>query len=61
VAGLLTTVNEAVDRVAMHAVRRELLVRRRSRLAFPRGREHPLALSQRGAKRPWLEPWLPPA
>ena len=25
VAGLLTTLNEAVDRVAMHAVRRELL------------------------------------
>ena len=35
VAGLLTTVNEAVDRVAMHAVRREVLEAQASALGLP--------------------------
>jgi uncharacterized protein (TIGR00290 family) len=35
VTGLLTTVNAAADRVAMHAVRRELLEAQAARLALP--------------------------
>lgn len=34
-AGLLTTINETADRVAMHGVRRELLRRQASSLALP--------------------------
>ena len=35
VAGLLTTLNEAFDRVAMHAVRRELVETRSSAVGLP--------------------------
>lgn len=35
ITGLLTTVNEAVDRVAMHGTRRELLRRQAASLALP--------------------------
>jgi len=36
IVGLLTTFNEAADRVAMHAVRRELVVRQASAAWLPR-------------------------
>ena len=51
VVGLLTTVNEAYDRVAMHAVRRALLEAqaRRGRPA-PARRAHPLAVPERGLR-----------
>jgi diphthamide synthase (EF-2-diphthine--ammonia ligase) len=35
IAGLLTTFNEAADRVAMHAVRRELVERQASAAGLP--------------------------
>ena len=43
--GLLTTFNEMADRVAMHAVRRDLVERRRR--AAPLGRSFTLAMLQR--------------
>jgi hypothetical protein len=48
VVGLLTTFNQEADRVAMHAVRRELVYVKQNEWAFPSGQfSYRWAMSQR--------------